>query len=167
MEVFGANTGKANLEFPTHADLQKIIQVGKPVKLQSIHWRNNDVLKGMQLKFTNGIETPIFQKDALDAREAAGRANHGKWALKSVNLDTKRRISKVSVRVRPEQYFMDGMRLYDENDEMVIDLKWCDSKDSVWETRNIPDGYEIIGLYMSKKGHEEAIQSLGFNLWKP
>ena len=62
---------------------------------------------------------------------------------------------------------MDGMRLYDENNEVLCDIKWCDSKDSVWETRDIPDGHEIIGLYMSKEGHEEAIQSLGFNLWNP
>ena len=60
MQVFGANIEKSNLEFPTQEDLQRIVQLDKSVKLQSIHWRNNDVLKGIQLKFTNGIETPVF-----------------------------------------------------------------------------------------------------------
>ena len=66
------------------------------------------------------------------AREQAGRANHGKWAMKSINIDQSKRISKVSVKVREEQCFMDGMRLYDENDELMVDLKWCSSNDSVW-----------------------------------
>ena len=57
MEVFGANIGNPNLEFPTQDDLQKIVKQNKPVKLNSSHWRNNDVLKSIQLKFTSGIET--------------------------------------------------------------------------------------------------------------
>ena len=66
------------------------------------------------------------------AREQAGRADHGKWAMKNVNIDPKKRISKVSVKVREEQYFMDGMRLIDENNEAMIDLKWTSANDSHW-----------------------------------
>ena len=62
---------------------------------------------------------------------------------------------------------MDGMRVFDESGALMADLVWCDSNDSVWETRRVPDGKEIIGLYMSKKGSAEAIQSFGFILWKP
>ena len=60
MDVFGAEMGRVSLEFPSTADLRQIVNLGKPVKMQSIHWRNNDVLKSIQLKFTNGIETQVF-----------------------------------------------------------------------------------------------------------
>ena len=124
------------------------------------------MLKGLQLKFTNGVETPVFQKDALEARVKAGRAV-GKWALKSADIDVSKKISKVSVKVRQDQYFMDGLRLIDEFGGNILDLKWCDSNDSEWQTRSVPEDKEIIGLYMSKKGHDEAIQSFGFILWTP
>ena len=60
MDVFGAEMGRVSLEFPSTADLRQIVNLGKPVNMQSIHWRNNDVLKSLQLKFTNGIETQVF-----------------------------------------------------------------------------------------------------------
>ena len=138
MDVFGAKVGKKiDLEFPTQEDLLNF-EFTDTTKLRSIHWRNNDVLKGLQLKFTDDIETPIFQKDALKAREDAGRAV-GKWALKSADIDIRKKIAKVSVKVRQDQYFMDGMRLFDQSGAILVDLKWCDSKDSVWETRDIPE----------------------------
>ena len=62
---------------------------------------------------------------------------------------------------------MDALRMEDENGEMILDLVWCESNDSEWQARTIPEGKEIIGLYMSKKGVAEAIQSLGFILWEP
>ena len=92
----------------------------------------------------------------MRAREEAGRAV-GKWATKSANLDTSRRIGKVSVKVRNDQFFMDALRMEDDDGNVILDLVWCESKDSEWQTRQIPQGKEIIGLYMSKKGSAEAI----------
>ena len=47
MEVFGAKTGKkACMEFPTPEDFHQL-QFNETTKLKSIHWRNNDVLKGL------------------------------------------------------------------------------------------------------------------------
>ena len=138
MDVFGAKMGnKMDLEFPTKEDLVNFGFTDR-TKLSSIHWRNNDVLKGIQLKFRDGKETPIFQKDALKAREDAGRAV-GKWALKSADIDISKKIAKVSVKVRQDQYFMDGMRLFDQSGAIIVDLKWCDSNDSEWETRDVPE----------------------------
>ena len=60
MDVFGASMTRASMEFPAQNDVLKIVKLGKPVKMQSIHWRNNDVLKSLQIKFNNGIETQVF-----------------------------------------------------------------------------------------------------------
>ena len=138
----------------------------KATKFKTVVWRNNDVLKGIQLKFEDGIETPMFQKDALRVREQAGRAI-GKWATKSAEIDTSKRVSKVSIKVRKDQFFMDALRMEDDEGNVLIDLVWCESKESEWQTRLIPLDKEIIGLYMSKKGSAEAIQNLGFILWEP
>ena len=92
----------------------------------------------------------------MRVREEAGRAV-GKWATKTAKLDTSKRVARVSVKVRNDQFFMDALRVEDDEGNVILDLVWCESKDSEWQTRQIPQGKEIIGLYMSKKGSAEAI----------
>ena len=92
----------------------------------------------------------------MRVREEAGRAV-GKWATKTAKLDTSKRVARVSVKVRNDQFFMDALRVEDDEGNVILDLVWCESKDSEWQTRQIPEGKEIIGLYMSKKGSAEAI----------
>ena len=56
----------------------------------------------------------------------------GKWATKSADIDTSKRIGKVSIKVRKDQFFMDALRMEDENGEMILELVWCESNDSEW-----------------------------------
>ena len=56
----------------------------------------------------------------------------GKWASKSADIDTSKRIGKVSIKVRKDQFFMDALRMEDENGEMILELVWCESNDSEW-----------------------------------
>ena len=56
----------------------------------------------------------------------------GKWASKSADIDTSKRIGKVSIKVRKDQFFMDALRMEDENGEMMLELVWCESNDSEW-----------------------------------
>ena len=56
----------------------------------------------------------------------------GKWASKSADIDTSKRIGKVSIKVRKDQFFMDALRMEDENGEMILELIWCESNDSEW-----------------------------------
>ena len=56
----------------------------------------------------------------------------GKWATKSADIDTSKRIGKVSIKVRKDQFFMDALRMEDENGEMILELIWCESNDSEW-----------------------------------
>ena len=59
MQVFGNPDHPIDLEFPKVEDLANF-PLHKRIKLQSVHWKNSKILKGIQLKFTNGIETPFF-----------------------------------------------------------------------------------------------------------
>ena len=49
----------------------------------------------------------------------------------------------------------------------MTELKWLNDAEAQWVTRDIPAGLEIIGLYMSKAGDLEWIQSLGLVVWEP
>ena len=55
----------------------------------------------------------------------------------------------------------------DESGDALLELEWQKRDDSEWDTRDVPAGKEIIGMYMSKSGDPEWIQSLGFIVWTP
>ena len=61
---------------------------------------------------------------------------------------------------------MFGLRLTSDAGANLVDEDF-DANNGEWVTRDIPTGYEIIGLYMSKAGDKAYIQGLGFILWKP
>ena len=96
------------------------------------------------------------------------------YALKSIEIDTSKRISQVSMKVKATNTALCAMRLIDNTGSNVAELNWCQpdeasspSDAAEWITRDIQDDYEIIGIYMSTTGLQEYIQSLGFMLWKP
>ena len=64
MQVFGDAEQRIDMEFPTQEDLQGF-QFEKKHKLQTILWKNNVALRAIKFKFTNGVESPIFQKEAV------------------------------------------------------------------------------------------------------
>lgn len=161
MQVFGDPNQPIDLEFPTEADCDTL-PLDKKIKLETLVWKNYDNLMAMQLKFTNGVESPIFQKDAVEKEPATGS-----WAEKHADIDTSKSIRKVSIKVRKTNNLMYAMRLTDDSGVHVVDVEWDTHSAAKWVTHDIPDGQEIIGLYMSKKGKSYDIQSLGFILWKP
>ena len=44
------------------------------------------------------------------------------------------------------------MRLIDDSGASIVDLEWSAARVSEWVTQDIPEGHEIVGLYMSKEG---------------
>ena len=106
--------------------------------------------------------SPLFQKEAVAQKEATGG-----YALMSTDLDTTKKIRRVGIKVRQSNNAMCAMKLTDETGSNVVDLEWCHNDDAKWVIREIPTDSEIIGLYMSKDGNSEYIQSLGFVIWKP
>ena len=63
------------------------------------------------------------------------------------------------------------MKFIDENDEVFSHFVWYENSQLNWTTYEVPEGHEIIGIYMSKKSigseYKESIEALGFILWKP
>ena len=70
------------------------------------------------------------------------------------------------MKVRKFNNAMCALRLTDDNGEIITELEWCQNEDAEWVNHDIQSGMEIIGLYMSKSGSAEYVQSLGFILWK-
>ena len=110
------------------------------------------------LVFTNGFKTPLFE--TLNVRNM-------RYELKRINIDPKRRISKVSLKVNknaPE--LMLGLRLIDHHGRYILDHTWCTEEymGNYWTTQTIPDHREIIGL---KFVATDIIKELGFVLWTP
>ena len=62
MTVFGDTSLPVDLEFPSSQDLQAF-PLDRKIKLHTIVWRNGSGLEAICLKFTNGIESPLFEKE--------------------------------------------------------------------------------------------------------
>ena len=88
----------------------------RKIKLHTIVWRNGTGLEAIRLKFTNGIESPLFEKEQHQDSQGA--------PLKSVEINTVRRISSVSVRVSKMNNQLNGLRLKEESGGNVADLEW-------------------------------------------
>ena len=57
--IFGNPNHPIDLEFPKMEDLYQF-PLDKRIQLQSVLWKNDNVLMGIQLQFSNGVQTPFF-----------------------------------------------------------------------------------------------------------
>ena len=86
------------------------------IKLQTIKYKqfdNQKFLSGMQLEFSNGIKTPMFQ---------AGMEAEMGWDPKTIKIDTTRKIAQISMNVHVGA--IHGMRLIDDNGEYIMNVTW-------------------------------------------
>ena len=58
--------------------------------------------------------------------------------------------------------FKSGIKFLSEDNTSIANIEFFQGE---WETIEIPDGYEIIGLYGCAS--EEFLTSLGFIIWIP
>ena len=87
------------------------MRIGKPVKLSKIYYKifeNDYALVGMQLVFTNGFKTPMFQNyyGYNEGRQSTGQREIRDKAVLSTNVldvDPNRTITKVCMRVQRHQ----------------------------------------------------------------
>ena len=80
MKVYGNPNHPIDFEYPKNEDLDNF-PLNKKIKLRQICWKNYSVLKGLQLKFTNGVETPLFQTDKMAKIEPKGDAAIKSWDI--------------------------------------------------------------------------------------
>ena len=132
----------------------------KHIKLQTVcfkHDTNDAILGGIQLKFTHGVESPLFATAKACNKE-----------LKSAHLDTSKKITQVAMYLNSSNSIY-RMRMLDKNGLKLIDIVFnsYQHKDCLWTVKDIPDEQEIIGLYCNTSNNPYYIQSLGFILWTP
>ena len=145
-----------NQEFPTE-DHVKDFPVYRRVKLSSVVFKLNSdktPLMGIQLKFTNGVKSPLFQTaSSVDV----GRAQEAE-------IDFERRIVRANVFVSTSKKIY-ALQLVDDCGEYALDLTF-DTGSGDWHCREIPADREIIGLYCNTDD-PHYIQNLGLILWTP
>ena len=127
----------------------------QPVKLTAIKWkqyRDDDVLCAIQLIF-NTHKTPMFASSDSDGYE-----------LRTAKIDGEKRIATIMVRVY-RGYQMAALKLISDQDEIIYDEDWAPGYGQ-WETREIPDGEQLIGIATAESG-SDYFYSLGFITGSP
>ena len=107
-------------EFPTVDDFEALY--ASDFQLAAINYKQfSDFysLSGIQLVFSNGIATPLFQSTAAEWDE-----------LNKVELDATRTVRYISLRFNSVAY--EGLRLYDEAEDYILDLTWHQSPKGEW-----------------------------------
>ena len=59
MNLLGDAEAEVNFQWPTLAEMKQF-PINKRIKLNKIIFKQKPQLKGIQLQFTNGIESPLF-----------------------------------------------------------------------------------------------------------
>lgn len=135
-----------------------MVDSGKEVKLKKVIWRGYYMI-GLKLEFTNGFTSREMKTD--------DNSSNASKELTEQEVDTTKIIRKVSVKVYDDN-MMDGIRLFDENDNKILEIE--PSRLGDWTTQDIPAGQSIIGMYGNSTGEQSGgsgtyITSLGFITW--
>ena len=102
----------SDFESPT-VDQLKLYPLKKEIKLCQIGFKTNGMnLSGIQLMFTNGVETPLF--------EAANAVNK---ELQTFDIDITKRIKKIGILVSNSNYIF-GIKFIDEKNREILDEWW-------------------------------------------
>ena len=135
----------------------------KDVLLKEIIYKTEKIygfLSGIQLKFTNGFSTPMFET------QLAKDDNH---EMKKVPVDPTREIRRVKVRYEefPDRNtYIHGLAMEDKESNKIVDLIFANYR-SRETTETIAEGHHIIGLQVNTKSHPDHISRLGFVVWGP
>ena len=146
IDVVSPNFESVNLEKLT------TLQTDKPVKLQKIIYEEGGPMTKLELFFTNGLESA-----ALQIHSSRYTAHEQTW-------DSSKQIKKISIKLQSGGR-MCGMKFLDEKDNEIV--KWDHDSNTTWTpAKEIPDGFEIIGLYADTRKDYDAPQ-FGFLIWNP
>lgn len=154
LSLFGETNNQDDKIFrwPTADDIRNM-NLSEPPKLKEILVKgtNSHGLSYMQLKFENGIESPIFDANRDDA-----------GAIKSYKIKSSSRISQMSARVNLRNNlnqlhlsYADGVK-----DDIIIFHSNGDDK-----TKAVPAGHIVVGMYgKSTSPNGSRICALGWIL---
>ena len=110
-------------------------------------------LHGIQLAFSNGVETPFYKGFNT------GQEEH----VVTIDVDPTRVISGISMKTWNDN--LTGLRLVDEEGDYIVDYTWQPREETgTWqETQWIPQGQTIVGLTVNQP--QTDIYRLAFLLW--
>ena len=126
------------------------------IKLAAIHYKhinNADQLCGIQFEFTGGVRGAMLETSL--AKETQ---------IKTIKIDPKSEIRSVSMKVW-NGYALVGLRLTDGEGKHIVDLNWAGV--GQWQSQEIPEDHEIIGMKCNIAKHPSAIPRVGILVWKP
>ena len=166
LEVFGDANLDNECEWPTEEQLESL-PLDKRVKLRRISFKqdatgsskNGDPLGGIQLGFTGGVTSPLFQAKFMDSQK-----------LQHVPVDlSKHKIARVSMYVYTYSGELLRMKFTDSFGQVLFEQRFRDGDYSLchWYSREIPPDRDIIGVYCNTSTDACYIKSLGFILWRP
>ena len=84
--------------------------------------------------------------------------------LKTCQFDPEIQIRKVSIKIW-NKTLINGIRMTDDQGNHLVNLDW--TANGVWVEKEIPSGYEIIGLRANIQKNPKYIPKLALRLWKP
>ena len=108
---------------------------------------------GIELFFSNGLENVKYST-----------VHRSSLMNKEHTWDNSKQIKKVATRLHGNG-FVSGIKFLDEKDNEIY--KWEYSTGTYQPTKEIPDGFEIIGLYGDTTKADANAAQFGFLLWKP
>ena len=143
------NVDETNFESITLEKL-KTLSTDKPIKLQQFNFYNVYMTQ-IDLLFTDGLETATFKTP---------KAGGDKYETK---VDISKQIKKIAL--KKDGNYVTGIKFLDEKDNEIVQ---CEGRSSgSWEVaKELPQGFEIIGIYGNTTKPYSAIQ-FGFLLWNP
>ena len=79
---------------------------------------------------------------------------------KKMEIDVTQNIRKVSIKAYNAEKFKSGLKLIGDDQSELASVEFFQG---MWETIEIPLGYEIIGLYGTTS--QEFLTNIGFVIW--
>ena len=129
-------------------------KITKPMKLKAVKYKHRDNdhdLTAIQLVFSNGYKTPMF--------ECSSAASDSNLEIKTIKIDETKDISAIAMKIE-DNTVIRGLKLISDDQEMLCDEMWCTyrPKDGTWKTKTLKNNEQIIGLEVNTQENDNAIQ---------
>ena len=128
-------------------------------------FENTQSLVGIQLVFTNGFKSPMFE---TYYGKQQGRNHNRDWPILKtfvIDIDTSQTISQVCMMIKDQKFI--GIKLMDLKEQDIAKHIWCTNiveGNEVWTPMKIPQDQIICGLKCNLSSDDTAIKRLAFNL---
>ena len=137
------NTDQFQFAWPQRGDVDPSI-FAQGVRVVQVKFLANYDMRGLQLKLSNGLLSPIFQQGWPNQHDH----HDGNRTNRVIHTDVAEgEIVKANVRAyRHEHPFMKKFRLEGANGQVIADVESRNDYGASWEV-DVPSGYTFVGMY--------------------